>query len=603
MSTEMQTRSLKQSAVNATAITVLLVGIIVLGAGIARVQSALRNERTATARQAEFKQLGLDLARASDYLTDEARRFAVTSDRKHLKNYWDEIDVTKSRDRVITRLKELNAPEAELALIERAKQMSDALVATETRSMRLVLEATGTPEAEMPPAIAAWKLSETDARLAPAQKLAVARKIMFDARYDQDKSLIMGPIAEFQRTMNARATAEARAAARVTHAGAAALKLVAGILALCMGATLWIFHSQMGVVITRYTRALDARSDRDLDFALHPAGTRELRCLAIAFNDQLARAQALVRTLDQSARTLAASSADLSGVSLRMGSAADETAAQAGVVAAAAEQVSRNVEMVAAGAEEMGASIREIAHSAQEAARVAGAAVEVAASTSSQMARLGDSSAEIGHVVKVITGIAEQTNLLALNATIEAARAGEAGKGFAVVANEVKELAKCTSQATEEIGQKVAVIQADTQGAVTAIEQISAIIGQINEIQTTIAGAVEEQSATTSEISRNVGEASRGVQEIAANVGSVARSARETAQDAGQSQRAASELAQMAAELQQMVDRLTAGRPSGTFGPTPRTGASPREEASTDAYFAGRFQEPQRAREATLTGR
>src|SRR5439155_15096531 len=178
----------------------------------------------------------------------------------------------------------------------------------------------------------------------------------------------------------------------------------------------------------------------------------------------------------------------------------------ANVASAAAEQVSRNVTTVSTAAEEMGASIKEIAKNANEAARIATSAVKVAERTNTTVAKLGESSAEIGNVVKVITSIAQQTNLLALNATIEAARAGEAGKGFAVVANEVKELAKQTAKATEDIGRKIVAIQTDTKGAVEAIGRIGAIINQIHDLQNTVASAVEEQTATTNEIGRNVSE-------------------------------------------------------------------------------------------------
>ncbi len=179
-------------------------------------------------------------------------------------------------------------------------------------------------------------------------------------------------------------------------------------------------------------------------------------------------------------------------------------------MSAAAEQVSKSVQTVAASAEEMTASIKEIARNAHEAARVATSAVRVAEVTSGTISKLGDSSIEIGKVIKVITSIAEQTNLLALNATIEAARAGEAGKGFAVVANEVKELAKETAKATEDISRKIDAIQGDTTEAVKAIKEIRGIIGQVNDISTTIASAVEEQTATTNEIGRNVAQAAAG---------------------------------------------------------------------------------------------
>jgi methyl-accepting chemotaxis protein len=211
----------------------------------------------------------------------------------------------------------------------------------------------------------------------------------------------------------------------------------------------------------------------------------------------------------------------------------------------------------------MSTSIREIATSANEAAAVAANAVEVAGSTTATVARLGESSAEIGEVIKVITSIAEQTNLLALNATIEAARAGEAGKGFAVVANEVKELAKETARATEEIGSKILAIQGDATAAVEAIGQIGEVITKINDIQATIASAVEEQTVTTNEISRNVGEAARGANDIAANITGVARATEDTSGGAASTQSAAHNLAQLAEELTRLVARFVVDEGSG----------------------------------------
>ena len=263
-----------------------------------------------------------------------------------------------------------------------------------------------------------------------------------------------------------------------------------------------------------------------------------------------------VANIAQTAQTLASASQELTSVSQQMASNAEETAAQAGVASAAAEQVSHNVTTVATGTEQMGASIKEIAKSAHEAAKVATAAVKVADRTNTTVAKLGESSGEIGNVVKVITSIAQQTNLLALNATIEAARAGEAGKGFAVVANEVKELAKQTAKATEDISRKIEAIQVDTKGAVEAIGQIGGIINQINDIQNTIASAVEEQTATTGEISRNVTEAARGSSEIAQNVSGVAQAARGTTEGASDTKKSADELSKMAHDLQKLVGQF-----------------------------------------------
>jgi methyl-accepting chemotaxis protein len=259
----------------------------------------------------------------------------------------------------------------------------------------------------------------------------------------------------------------------------------------------------------------------------------------------------------QNATTLASSSEELTAVSQQMANNAEETATQANVVSAASEQVSKNVSSVASASEQMQSSIREIAKNANESARVAKNAVTVAQSTNETVKKLGESSQEIGNVIKVITSIAQQTNLLALNATIEAARAGEAGKGFAVVANEVKELAKQTAKATEDIGRKIDAIQGDTKGAVKAIEEIGTIINQINDISNSIASAVEEQTVTTNEIGRSVTEAAKGVGDIAKNIGGVAVAAKNTTQGANDTQKASKELSQMATRLQTVIAKFT----------------------------------------------
>jgi methyl-accepting chemotaxis protein len=290
--------------------------------------------------------------------------------------------------------------------------------------------------------------------------------------------------------------------------------------------------------------------------ALSPERLDVLRAIARAVGlaiERLAAADEIKNKVAESARALSAASEELEHVAHRLNEGAGAAANQSTAVSAAAEQVDRNVQTVAAGTEEMTASIAEIAKSATDATRVAGVAVQTAETTNQTVAKLGESSVEIGKVVKVITSIAQQTNLLALNATIEAARAGAAGKGFAVVANEVKELAKETAKATDDIGRKIETIQSNTKAAVSAIGQITMIIRQISDIQTTIASAVEEQTATAREIARNVHEAARGTSEIASNIGGVAKAAQATLAGAGDARAAAAELSRTARGLDTLL--------------------------------------------------
>ncbi|MFM2089698.1 MAG: hypothetical protein RLZZ127_187 [Planctomycetota bacterium] len=301
---------------------------------------------------------------------------------------------------------------------------------------------------------------------------------------------------------------------------------------------------------------MSAVATGDLTRKVEVKAGQEVGRLADSTNRTVEQLRAMVGQISQSSSTLSAAAEELAATATQLVETSGATNSQATTVSAAAEQVSANVSTVAAGAEEMSASVKEIAGGTADAARVAAEAATQAKSSDAIMARLGEASAKVGEVVGTISAIAEQTNLLALNATIEAARAGEAGRGFAVGANEVKELARQTASATEDIRQRISAIQGDIGSTVQALASISKTIATIDSTQHTISAAVEEQSATTNEMTRNLSEASSGSTEIARQIQGVAAGAQAVSQGAADTQHAAGDLSRLAAELRELVGRM-----------------------------------------------
>ncbi|AGL15945.1 methyl-accepting chemotaxis protein [Actinoplanes sp. N902-109] len=367
-------------------------------------------------------------------------------------------------------------------------------------------------------------------------------------------------IDQVNNGFDALATFETNSAAQAAQANTDAYHAARNLMLICLAAGFLVAVLLGFVTVRRITRPLAdvnevlARvADGDLTGSVHVASRDEVGTAAQSVNGAITTMRQTVQSLGTASTSLAAAAEELSATSTQIADSAENQSSQANTVAAAAEEVSRNVDTVSAGSEEMGASIREIAENANQAAAVAAQAVTMAQTTNNTVSQLGTSSAEIGNVIKLITAIAEQTNLLALNATIEAARAGDAGKGFAVVASEVKDLAQETAKATEDISARVTAIQGDTGTAITAIGEIGEIIARISDYQTTIAAAVEEQTATTGEMNRGVGEAASGVTQIAAGIDELATATRLTTESVADTQRAAEELARMSTDLQGLV--------------------------------------------------
>ncbi|RZU49090.1 methyl-accepting chemotaxis protein [Krasilnikovia cinnamomea] len=355
---------------------------------------------------------------------------------------------------------------------------------------------------------------------------------------------------------SAQASADA-AHARSRYATARTVTISVLVVGLGLAAIFGVLVAR-GLVtrVRRLSQVIRALADGDLTRTADVDSRDEVGLMGAELDRATQTLRATIAQISGSSQSLAGTAEQMAAISAQMASNAGHTSSRAEQVSAAAVEVSTNVDTVAVAAEEMTASIREIAGSATDAAGIARDAVQVAKAANTTMAKLGVSSSEVGDIVKVITSIAEQTNLLALNATIEAARAGEAGKGFAVVASEVKDLAQETAKATEEISSRIQAIQTDTGAAVSAIGEIADVIERINTYSDTIASAVEEQTATTSEIGRNVAGAAAGAAAITETITGVAGDAQSTTSGAGEANRTAEELSRLAGDLNRLVEQF-----------------------------------------------
>ena len=319
-------------------------------------------------------------------------------------------------------------------------------------------------------------------------------------------------------------------------------------------------------------------SKGDLTGHLDIRQKNEIGVLAAALNEMVKNLNLMVDEIGQSTQTLTASAVQLSAASEQISANSIQTSQQSSSVAAASEQMSSNmtsiaaateqtstnIQTIVAATEEMNETVNEMSTNTSKASEITGSAVESAIQVSGKVENLGRAATEINKVTETIADISEQTNLLALNATIEAARAGEAGKGFGVVANEIKILAQQTAEANNEINRKISGVQSTTTESVEAIQSIVAVINEINDIVISVASAVEEQSATSREIARNVGQASVGVEEVNVNVkettqatGEVSRNVFEVSQAAEETSQGSQEVHASAGDLSELAARLS----------------------------------------------
>ncbi|MDT5042775.1 MAG: methyl-accepting chemotaxis protein [Actinoplanes sp.] len=407
-------------------------------------------------------------------------------------------------------------------------------------------------------ALTAWR-QVRDGQIIPAVQdgdLSAARTAL-SGPMDKANDALASPLDDLFTAETAAASNEAVAANQTSHRQQLTMLLVAIAVAVIASASGLVIARLIIAPLRRVRLVLGRLADGDLTGDPEVDSRDEVGQMARALNQASNSLRLDVSTMATSASALAAAGAELSTTNAQISRQADESTRQTVVVAAAAEAVSHNVQTLAAGAEQMQAAITEIASNAGQAARVASDAVSTVVDTTATIAQLGASSSGISEVLRVITSIAQQTNLLALNATIEAARAGEAGKGFAVVAGEVKELAQQTATATEDITQRIAAIQTSSDEATAAVDNIRHIIAEINDYQTTIAAAVEEQTATTSEMRRNVNEAAASSTDIVVNIDSVSAAVLATKDGVDAGQATIDRLTRMSTEMQTLVGHFT----------------------------------------------